>query len=194
MDRCERKIKDAEYLIPVLRDELKKAAENERTAAIEEGRKSEYAACCALRDAHNKKLLDVGRPAAAALVALAHEDRKLFEIVAKINRNLPAGAEPLSPPGRDVRYSPAISAPRAALTRLGVKMKEVVSKSASTLRHGGPESYEQVEVIDEPVKGLEAFSAGGEPAFDPAPLHLALEIPSLLKGDPQYHVPPHLKF
>jgi hypothetical protein len=108
----------------------------------------------------------------AAVVAVVNEQRDLSELVGKVNRNLPAGTEPLEIPLRTARYTPAPTPPR-----LGNVLKSRLKyPGGNRVARGGPEAYETYE--DE----AERPPFGGEQAFDPEPLFRTVVIPSFRKG------------
>lgn len=178
IDRLARKIADAEYMVPVLKEEMRIATEHERKAALEEHREVMRVDAQRRIDAFNKKLGGDIAKAMAMLAEVAREERDLFDLVGEVNRDLPAGAEPLDPPGRAVRYSPGSK---------GVRKSRQVTKSRvknpnDLHRPGGADSYEKYQETEE-------FVVGEKPAFDPPPLWRTMEIPALRDGDPSYRVP-----
>lgn len=179
-EQIDRRIRDGEYLLPILAEEFENAVQSEKNAADAALRKDEYASCQARVEAFDRKLLAEGLPAFAVIIALVGEERELSEIVGNTNCNLPAGAKPLEPPGRSVRFSPPIPGRRETRKVKRTRIKE----SQRKIKHsaGGPDRYEICEAEEE-------FIVGAEPAFDPAPLYRTVEIPALRKGDPAYRIP-----
>jgi hypothetical protein len=175
-DRLDRTIKDAEYLVPTLKEEHRIASETEKTAAIEEEKKSAYAEGKAAADAFKKRMAEIERTYNAT-IAIVKEERNLNELIGKVNRNLPVGAEPLQLPTRAARYSPAPALPRLGKV-LKSRRKRPIRDGEQTL--GGPDAYETFETDDEHPP------FGGEPAFDPDPLFRAVTLPPFRKGGPSF--------
>ena len=207
LDDLDRKIRDREFQIANLRERSRIAVEREKSATVENLRIKKYADACARLDVFNRKISGDAPffpPALAAKATLAdvtgalalfcQESADLSELVGHINRNLPAGAVPLEPPGKAARFSPAVSGIRSGVKVMTSRLKKAIAEGNSRNRPGGNDSYEQILAEPPPApKGLEAFVAGGEPAFDPPPLHVQMEIPRLFKDSPSYRIPLHLK-
>jgi hypothetical protein len=173
MDRLDRRIKDAEYLVPVLREEFRIASETEKKAAIEEEKKSGYEEEKSQLAAYNKRAPEIERMI-ASLVAVLGEERALRERIGNVNRNLPAGAEPLEMPLKAARYTPAPPPPRLRKV-LKSRLKEPRGNRASL---GGDGAYESYWADEEPPL------FGGERADDPDPLFRTVTLPPFRKGGP----------
>jgi hypothetical protein len=206
LDDLERTIRDREFQIPNLKERHRIATEKENKAAIEDARTKAYADAGARLDLYNKKISgevpvfaasSTGKTVAdvtACLVALVREERDLYELCGRINRDLPTGAQPLGMPGAEARFSPAVSGVRAGVKAIATRLKKSIAESSSRHRPGGSDSYETFLTEPAPApKGLEAFVGDGEPAFNPPPLFRTMEIPPLFKGSPSYRIPSHLK-
>jgi hypothetical protein len=182
IDELGRKIADAEYMIPVLKEELRIATDRERKAAIEEECRNGYDAAKSQLDAFNKKLGKDVAQAMALLVAIVQEEKRLHDLIAQVNGHLPEGATPLDRPGRSVRFSDAPPSGAPRMVKHG-RLKDPNNR----VRMGGDEAYETF-VGPERDSGIDAPRA-----FDPPPLFRTMEIPALRKGDPEYRIPFHLK-
>jgi hypothetical protein len=144
--------------------------------------KSHFDAVRARADALNKQYPEMRKLLTTAAIFL-NEQAAVYELLGNANRNPPPGEEPIEPPGLSFRYSPA-----PTLANLPMRMFSRLKEEVKNMNSSGDARYENFEAREE----TPAF--GGEPAFDPRPLHHTLEIPSMCKGDPSYRIPAHLKW
>jgi hypothetical protein len=166
-------VKNAEYWISVLTEERRIKLEAEKKTAIEEEKKSGYEEEKTQLAAFNKRAPEIARMM-ASLVAALGEERALRERIGKVNRNLPAGAEPLEMPLKAARYTPAPPPPRLGKV-LKSRLKEPRGNRASL---GGDGAYESYWADEEPPL------FGGERADDPDPLFRTVTLPPFRKGGP----------
>lgn len=185
MEQLGRKIADAQYMLPVLKEELRIATEREKKAAIEEHQQSRWSEVEARLAAFDRRLMNEVLPASAMLVSVIREERELAELIREVNRDLPPGKEPFGRPGQALRYSPPpAAAPRRMVTKS--RLKESATRSTGPRVPSDFEAYRELE--DVPL-----FDGIQRRPFDPPPLFESMEIPALRQGDPEHRIPQNLK-